>query len=55
MTVAVWVKMEEDFGIDGIKPKLKINYDNGSEVSTEALDTDDWQILSVTFEPQTTF
>jgi hypothetical protein len=58
MTVAVWCKINNANYYSGThqKPRLTIVYDNGASTCyAEATATTDWQLLSVTFTPTTTF
>lgn len=57
MTVAVWCKINAAAYYSGThqKPRLTIDYDNGTETYAEATESTDWQLLSVTFSPTTTF
>ncbi len=57
MTVAVWCKINNATYYAGThqKPRLTIDYDNGTEVYAEAVAGTDWQLLSVTFAPTTAY
>jgi hypothetical protein len=57
MTVAVWCKINSATYYAGThqNPKLTVRYDNSTDISMTASDTTDWQLLSVTFMPTTTF
>lgn len=57
MSVAVWVKINSSNYYAGThqKPRLTVNYDNGTEVYAEASATTNWQQLFVTFTPTTTY
>lgn len=57
MTVAVWVKINNSAYYAGThqKPRLSVNYDNGTVVSSTAVDSTDWQLLAVTFTPATVY
>lgn len=55
MTVAVWVKLGTNYTSGTYTlPKLTVTYDLTSTVEKEAINTTDWQLLAVSFEPQTT-
>lgn len=55
MTVACWVKINAAAYYAGAhgKPRLTIDYDNGTTVYAEAMANTIWQLLSVTFVPAT--
>lgn len=57
MTVAVWCKINNATYYAGThqKPRLSINYDNGTTVYTDATASTGWQLLSLTFTPTTTY
>lgn len=57
MTVACWVKINSATYYAGThtNPTLRVDYDDGTEVTSVASDSTDWQQLSVTFTPATTF
>lgn len=57
MTVAVWCKINSANYYSGTYqlPRLSITYDNETTVYSQALPTTDWQLLSCTFTPATTF
>lgn len=57
MTVAVWCKINSSTYYSGVhqNPRLTINYDNGTEIYREASNSTDWQLLSVTFTPTTSY
>lgn len=57
MTVAVWVKINNAtfYGGTHEKPRLTVNYDNGTTTYAEALGNTSWQLISVTFSPATTY
>lgn len=57
MTVAVWCKINSANYYSGTHqlPRLSVYYDNATTTYAEATETTDWQLLSVTFAPTTTF
>ncbi len=57
MTVAVWVKINSATFYAGThqKPRLTVRYDNATDVYAEAVESTDWQLLSVTFTPTTSY
>jgi len=57
MTVAVWCKINSATYYAGThqKPRLNIDYDNGTVVYAEAAANTNWQLLSVNFTPTTTY
>ncbi len=57
MTVGCWVKINNAAYYAGThqKPRITINYDNGTEVYAEALATTAWQFILVSFTPVTTY
>lgn len=57
MTVAIWCKINNSAFYAGThqNPRLTVNYDNGTEVYTEAVNSTDWQLIPVTFSPITTY
>lgn len=57
MTVGVWCKINSATYYAGThqKPRLTINYDNGTTAYAEATGSTDWQLLHVTFTPTTTY
>lgn len=57
MTVAVWVKINSATYYAGThqKPRLTVNYDNGTEAYSEASASTNWQQIFVTFTPTTTY
>lgn len=57
MTVNVWCKINHADYYSGTHelPRLTINYDNGATAYAQATETTDWQILSVSFIPTTTY
>lgn len=56
-TISVWVKINNAAYYAGThqNPKLTVNYDNGTLATATATDTTDWQQLSVSFTPTTTY
>jgi len=57
MNVNVWVKHNHANYYAGTHthPTLRVNYDNGTELTAVAVDGTDWQRLSVTFTPATAY
>ncbi len=57
MTLAVWVKINSATYYAGThqKPRLTVRYDNATDVYAEAVESTDWQLLSVTFTPATAY
>lgn len=57
MTVAVWTKINHANFYAGThtNPTLTIDYDDGTTITDVASDSTDWQLLSVSFEPTTTY
>jgi len=57
MTVTVWVKINSTTFYAGThqKPRLTVNYDNGTLAYAEALGNANWQLLAVNFTPTTTY
>jgi hypothetical protein len=57
MNVNCWVKINDANYYAGThtNPTLRVNYDNGTEVTAVATDSEAWQRLSVTFTPATAF
>ena len=57
MTVALWVNINNATYYAGThqKPRLNVNYDNGTTAYAEATGTTGWQLLAVTFTPATTY
>jgi len=55
--VGVWVKINSATFYAGThqKPRLNINYDNGTTAYCQAAETTDWQYLFVAFTPTTTY
>lgn len=57
MTVAVWVKIANAAYYAGThqQPRLTVDYDDGTEAYSEATASTDWQLVSVTFTPTTSY
>lgn len=57
MTIFMWVKINSATYYAGThqKPRLTIDYDNGTTAYAEASESTDWQLLHVTFTPTTTY
>lgn len=58
MVVSVWVKLNSANYYGGSSyqmPRLNVNYDNGTIAYAEATATTDWQLLTVSFTPTTTY
>lgn len=57
MTVGVWCKINHANYYAGTKemPRLTLVYDNGTKTYVEATATTDWQFLSMSFTPTTTY
>lgn len=57
MSVSIWVKINNANYYAGThqKPKLCVDYDAGTEVCATATETTDWQKLTVSFTPTTTY
>lgn len=57
MTVAVWCKINSATYYAGTheKPRLSINYDNGTTAYAEATASTTWQLLVVNFTPTTSY
>lgn len=57
MTVAVWCKISNAAYYAGThqNPRLTVDYDNGTTTYVAATDSTDWQLLSVSFVPTTTY
>lgn len=57
MTVTVWVKINSATFYAGThqKPRLTVNYDNGTLAYAEALGNTNWQLLAVSFTPTTSY
>jgi hypothetical protein len=57
MNVNVWVKMNAAAYYAGThtNPTLRVNYDNGTEITAVATDSTAWQQLNVSFTPATTY
>lgn len=57
MNVAVWCKINSATYYAGTHqlPRLTVNFDNGTEGYCQAAEMTDWQLLSVTFIPTTTY
>lgn len=58
MAVSVWVKINSTAyygGSEYQRPRLNVDYDNGTIVYAEATATTDWQLLTVSFTPTTTY
>lgn len=58
MTINVWCKINNVAyygGTDYQMPRLTINYDNGTTTYVAAIATTDWQLLSLSFTPTTTY
>jgi len=57
MNISIWVKINSATYYTGFhqNPRITIEYDNGTSTYAEAIDTTDWQLLSCSFTPTTTF
>ena len=57
MAVSIWVKINSATYYAGTnrKPRLNVNYDNGTVAYTEASSSTSWQLLTVAFSPSTTY
>ena len=57
MSIIYWVKINNSAFYAGVhtKPTLRVNYDNGTEVTAVGVASTDWQPLMVVFSPTTTF
>jgi len=57
MNIGVWCKINNAAYYSGTKqlPRLTITYDNGTEAYAEATDTTDWQLLTFSFKPTTSY
>lgn len=57
MTVAIWAKINSANYYSGTHqlPRLTIDYDNGTTAYAQCAETTDWQLLSITFTPTTTY
>lgn len=57
MSVNAWVNINSANYYSGVyqKPRLTINYDDGTTTYVEATATTGWQLLSIPFTPSTTF
>lgn len=57
MTIGVWMKINNGayYGGTHIMPKLYVKYDDTTIVSATATQTTNWQFVSVSFTPTTTF
>ena len=57
MVVGVWCKINNAayYGGTHQKPRLTINYDNGTVAYAEAVASTGWQFISVPFTPTTTY
>lgn len=57
VTISCWCKINNANYYAGthINPTLTVDYDNGTEVTAVATNTTDWQLLTVTFTPTTTY
>jgi hypothetical protein len=57
MTISVWVKINHANYYAGThsNPTLTVDYDDGTEVTSVATDSTEWQQLAVTFVPATSY
>jgi hypothetical protein len=57
MNISVWVKINSSTYFAGThqKPRLTVDYDNGTTAYTEAIASTGWQLLSLSFTPSTTY
>jgi hypothetical protein len=58
MNISAWVKINSSTYYSGTTyqmPMLMINYDNGTLIYTNALAITDWQLLTLSFTPATTY
>lgn len=57
MSVAIWTKINSTTFYAGThqNPRLSVLYDNTTTVTSTATDSTDWQLLSVTFSPTTSY
>lgn len=56
-TMSIWVKINNAayYGGTHQNPTFRVNYDDGTIATATATDTTDWQKLSISFTPTTTF
>ncbi len=57
IVISVWIKINSVNYYSGTHqlPRLYVNYDNGTTTYIEASETTDWQVITVTFTPTTTY